>query len=114
MAAAAGIQPFVLDTPFKVGTVNTYLIEDDPMTPIDCRPSMATVLSRLEELLAARSYALADLQLVVVTHQHVDHTGLAGSSPPGPARNSPVWMRLHGSSRTGTDTRRPATTAPLS
>jgi glyoxylase-like metal-dependent hydrolase (beta-lactamase superfamily II) len=35
-------------------------------------------LSRLEELLAKRGHALADLELVLVTHEHLDHTGLAG------------------------------------
>lgn len=67
-----------LKTPFAVGTVNAYLIEDDPLTLIDCGPNTATGLVRLEELLAARGHALTDLGLVVVTHEHIDHTGLAG------------------------------------
>jgi glyoxylase-like metal-dependent hydrolase (beta-lactamase superfamily II) len=78
LAAAAGIYPLALDTPFAIGTVNTYLIEDDPLTLIDCGPNTATGLSQLEELLAARGHSLTDLELVVVTHEHIDHTGLAG------------------------------------
>jgi glyoxylase-like metal-dependent hydrolase (beta-lactamase superfamily II) len=78
-AAALGIHPLVLDTPFGVGTVNTYLLEDDPLTLIDCGPNTATELNRLEELLAARGHRLTQLELIVVTHQHVDHTGLAGT-----------------------------------
>lgn len=54
------------------------MIEDDPLTLVDCGPNTATGLSRLEELLAARGHALTDLELVVVTHEHIDHTGLAG------------------------------------
>jgi glyoxylase-like metal-dependent hydrolase (beta-lactamase superfamily II) len=78
-AAAAGIHPLVLDTPFGVGTVNTYLIEDDPLTLVDCGPNTATELSRLEELLAAHGHRLTDLEQIVVTHQHLDHAGLAGT-----------------------------------
>ena len=78
LAAEAGIHPLVLDTPFGVGTVNTYLIEDDPLTLVDCGPNTGTGLSRLEELLAERGHRLEDIELVVVTHQHIDHTGLAG------------------------------------
>jgi glyoxylase-like metal-dependent hydrolase (beta-lactamase superfamily II) len=78
-AAALGIFPLVLDTPFGVGTVNTYLIEDEPLTLIDCGPNTATELDRLEALLAARGHAITDLELIIVTHQHVDHMGLAGT-----------------------------------
>jgi glyoxylase-like metal-dependent hydrolase (beta-lactamase superfamily II) len=78
-AAAAGIHPLVLDTPFGVGTVNTYLIEDDPLTLIDCGPNTATGLNRLEELLAAHGHQITDLKQILVTHQHIDHTGLAGA-----------------------------------
>lgn len=78
-AAEAGIHPLVLPTPFGVGPVNTYLIEDDPLTLVDCGPNVATGLGLLERLLAARGHRLADLELVVVTHQHIDHTGLAAA-----------------------------------
>ncbi len=54
------------------------MIEDDPLTLVDCGPNTATGLSRLEELLAAHGHALTDLELVLVTHEHIDHTGLAG------------------------------------
>ncbi|MDW5593160.1 MBL fold metallo-hydrolase [Conexibacter stalactiti] len=76
-AADAGIHPLVLPTPFGVGPVNTYLVEDDPLTLVDCGPNVATGLGLLERLLAERGHTLADLELVVVTHQHIDHTGLA-------------------------------------
>ncbi len=77
-AATLGIYPLVLETPFGIGAVNTYLIEDDPLTLVDCGPNTATALSRLEELLAARGHKLKDLELVLVTHEHLDHAGLAG------------------------------------
>ncbi len=78
-AAAVGIFPLVLDTPFGVGSVNTYLIEDDPLTLVDCGPNTATELNRLEGLLRDRGHRLTDLEQIVVTHQHIDHTGLAST-----------------------------------
>jgi glyoxylase-like metal-dependent hydrolase (beta-lactamase superfamily II) len=78
MAAKAGIHRLAVPTPFAVGAVNAYLIEDEPLTLVDCGPNSATSLRDLEYLLAAHDYSLADLELVVVTHQHMDHMGLAG------------------------------------
>jgi glyoxylase-like metal-dependent hydrolase (beta-lactamase superfamily II) len=77
VTVAAGIFPLVLPTPFGVGPVNTYLIEDDPLTLVDCGPNSATALEVLEDELRARGHALSDLELVIVTHQHADHAGLA-------------------------------------
>jgi glyoxylase-like metal-dependent hydrolase (beta-lactamase superfamily II) len=68
----------VLETPFGIGAVNTYLIEDEPLTLVDCGPNTATGLGRLEQLLAGRGYALRDVELVLITHEHMDHAGLAG------------------------------------
>ena len=75
---AAGIHQMRVDTPFAVGTVNTYLIEDDPLTLVDCGPNTATALGQLERELAVVGYAVSDLELIFVTHQHLDHSGLAG------------------------------------
>src|SRR3954453_4174428 len=78
-SADAGIHPIVLPTPFAVGPVNTYLIEDEPLTLVDCGPNSGTNLVLLARLLRERGHELSDLGLVVVTHQHIDHCGLAGA-----------------------------------
>ncbi|MCW3038396.1 MAG: hypothetical protein JWM31_301 [Solirubrobacterales bacterium] len=77
VAEAAGIHRIVVPTPFGVGDVNCYLIEDDPLTLVDCGPNSATSLLALEAGLAARGHRLEDVGLLVVTHQHIDHMGLA-------------------------------------
>jgi glyoxylase-like metal-dependent hydrolase (beta-lactamase superfamily II) len=77
VASKAGIHRLAVPTPFAVGSVNAYLIEDKPPALVDCGPNSATALRDLERLLAEHEYALADLGLVVVTHQHMDHMGLA-------------------------------------
>jgi glyoxylase-like metal-dependent hydrolase (beta-lactamase superfamily II) len=76
-AAAEGIHRLAIPTPFAVGRVNAYLIEDDPLTLIDSGPNSAKALDELEQALAARGHAIEDLQLLVLTHQHIDHIGLA-------------------------------------
>jgi glyoxylase-like metal-dependent hydrolase (beta-lactamase superfamily II) len=78
-AAGAGVHAIVLATPFGVGPVNTYLVEDEPLTLVDCGPNSATNLVELERRLAEHGYRLRDIGLVVVTHQHMDHCGLAGA-----------------------------------
>jgi glyoxylase-like metal-dependent hydrolase (beta-lactamase superfamily II) len=77
VAAAAGIHRLPVPTPFAVGRVNCYLIEDDPLTLVDCGPNSGTALTVLEAALAAHGRKVADLQRIVLTHQHIDHTGLA-------------------------------------
>ena len=75
-AAGAGIQCLAIPTPFQVGTVNTYLIEDEPLTLLDSGPNSGTALDALEIALAARGHRIEDLELIVVSHQHMDHLGL--------------------------------------
>ncbi len=77
-AAEAGIHRLAIPTPFQVGRVNAYLIEDDPLTLVDSGPNSGKALDELEQALAAHGHAVEDLGLLVVTHQHIDHFGLAG------------------------------------
>ena len=76
-AAREGIHRLAVPTPFAVGRVNAYLIEDEPLTLIDSGPNSAKALDELEQALAAHGHAIEDLELLVVTHQHIDHFGLA-------------------------------------
>ena len=75
-AAEAGIHCLAIPTPFAVGRVNTYLIEDDPLTLVDSGPNSGKALDELEHALGALGHAIEDLELLVVTHQHMDHLGL--------------------------------------
>jgi glyoxylase-like metal-dependent hydrolase (beta-lactamase superfamily II) len=77
VAADAGIHRLAIPTPFQVGRVNAYLIEDSPLTLVDSGPNSAKAMDELEQALAARGHAVEDLELLVITHQHMDHFGLA-------------------------------------
>jgi glyoxylase-like metal-dependent hydrolase (beta-lactamase superfamily II) len=77
LAAEAGIHRLAIPTPFQVGRVNAYLIEDSPLTLIDSGPNSGKALDELEQALAARGHAIEDIELLVITHQHIDHFGLA-------------------------------------
>jgi glyoxylase-like metal-dependent hydrolase (beta-lactamase superfamily II) len=67
-----------IPTPFMVGRVNLYLIEDDPLTLVDTGPNSGKALDELEQALAARGHRIEDLERIVLTHQHIDHLGLVG------------------------------------
>jgi glyoxylase-like metal-dependent hydrolase (beta-lactamase superfamily II) len=65
-----------IPTPFAVGRVNCYLIEDDPLTLIDSGPNSATSLTAMETALARHGRSVEQIERIVVTHQHIDHIGL--------------------------------------
>ncbi len=75
-ATAAGIHRLAVPTPFAVGRVNAYLIEDDPLTLLDTGPNSGKALDELEQAMAARGHRVEDLGLILVSHQHMDHLGL--------------------------------------
>jgi len=77
-AAAAGIHRIAIPTPFAVGTVNVYLIEDEPLTLVDAGPNSATSFDALERGVETLGHALEEIELVILTHQHIDHLGLVG------------------------------------
>jgi glyoxylase-like metal-dependent hydrolase (beta-lactamase superfamily II) len=75
-AAEAGIHRLAIPTPFAVGRVNVYLIEDEPLTLVDAGPNSGTSFDELQRGIAGLGHSLEDIELVIVTHQHIDHLGL--------------------------------------
>ena len=73
---AAGYHCLSIPTPFAVGRVNCYLIEDDPLTLVDTGPNSGKALDELERALAEHGHRVEDLERIVITHQHIDHLGL--------------------------------------
>jgi glyoxylase-like metal-dependent hydrolase (beta-lactamase superfamily II) len=75
-ATAAGIHRLAIPTPFAVGRVNVYVIEDDPLTLVDTGPNSGTSFDELARGLHGLGHAMEDIELVILTHQHIDHLGL--------------------------------------
>jgi glyoxylase-like metal-dependent hydrolase (beta-lactamase superfamily II) len=78
VAAAAGVHRLSIPTPFAVGRVNCYLIDDEPLTLVDTGPNSGTSLDELTQGVAALGKSLEQIELIVITHQHIDHLGLVG------------------------------------
>jgi len=72
----AGIQTLRIPTPFQVGRVNCYLLADEPLTLIDAGPNSGKALDELEHQLGALGHRIEEIELVILTHQHIDHLGL--------------------------------------
>jgi len=76
LAREQGIHCLPIPTPFAVGRVNVYLIDDDPLTLVDAGPNSGIALDELERGMHALGRRVEDLGLIVVSHQHMDHLGL--------------------------------------
>ena len=62
-----------------LGSVNVWLLAGDPLTLVDTGPSNAKAEAALEEELAKHGYEVGDIELVLLTHHHLDQSGLAGA-----------------------------------
>lgn len=71
-----GIHRLAIPTPFAVGRVNLYLIDDEPLTLVDAGPNSGRSLDELEGQVRALGHELEDIGLILVSHQHIDHIGL--------------------------------------
>lgn len=71
------IVPLAIPTPFYVGDVNVYLINEDPLTLIDVGPKTDDAYRTLVEKLGRIGVRLSDIRRIVLTHAHEDHCGLA-------------------------------------
>ncbi len=71
------VHRIIVPTPFYVGPVNLYLIEEEPLTLIDAGPRDERSLEALRSGLARLGYRLSDIKRVIISHAHADHYGLA-------------------------------------
>jgi glyoxylase-like metal-dependent hydrolase (beta-lactamase superfamily II) len=78
MTVDGGIHCLPIPTPFAVGRVNCYLIDDDPLTLVDTGPNSGKALDQLERMLREHGRRIEELERIVITHQHLDHLGLVG------------------------------------
>lgn len=65
-------------TPFPVGPVNSFVLMGEPLALVDPGPRFPPARLALEQGLAQLGLGLADVELILITHPHVDHYGQAG------------------------------------
>jgi len=62
-----------------VGSVNAWLLPGDPVALIDTGPREERVLAALEAGLRREGLRVEDIELLLATHHHLDHVGLAAT-----------------------------------
>lgn len=71
------VHKLVVPTPFYVGPVNVYLLDDDPLTLLDVGPNTPEAWEALNLELKRVGREIGDIRRVVISHSHADHFGLA-------------------------------------
>jgi glyoxylase-like metal-dependent hydrolase (beta-lactamase superfamily II) len=62
-----------------VGSVNAWLLPGEPVTLIDTGPREERALAALEAGLRREGLEVEDIELLLATHHHLDHIGLAAT-----------------------------------
>jgi glyoxylase-like metal-dependent hydrolase (beta-lactamase superfamily II) len=72
--------PIAIPLPLAhVGSVNAWLLCGDPLTLIDTGPLEDAALAALEAGLRREGLRVEDIELLLATHHHLDHVGLAAT-----------------------------------
>jgi glyoxylase-like metal-dependent hydrolase (beta-lactamase superfamily II) len=77
IASLPCVHRITLPTPWEVGSVDTYLVEGDPLTLIDCGVASEDARSTLSAALEHLGYGFEDIRRIILTHYHRDHMGNA-------------------------------------
>lgn len=80
----------LIPTQLPVGPVNVYLLKGDETVLVDTGPHHDLALDRLEKGLKRRGVGMEDLDVILITHGHVDHYGQAGRI--AAASGAEVWV----------------------
>lgn len=65
-----------LPTPFIIGPVNVFLLKRDPITLVDTGVGNEECYAALASALGQHGLTVKDIEVVLLTHGHVDHIGL--------------------------------------
>jgi glyoxylase-like metal-dependent hydrolase (beta-lactamase superfamily II) len=57
--------------------VNLWVIRGDPLTLVDTGPATEEAFPALEQQLGEHGLSVEDIELILITHHHLDHSGLA-------------------------------------
>ena len=68
-----------IPTGLPLGNVNVYLVDEDPLTLVDTGPKLPEALEKLKDEFHRVGRRLEQIERIVITHMHEDHSGLAGT-----------------------------------
>jgi glyoxylase-like metal-dependent hydrolase (beta-lactamase superfamily II) len=78
----ASTDPSIVAIPLPlphIGSVNAWLLRGEPLTLLDSGPNSDEALAALETGLGHHGVRVQDVELVLATHHHLDHVGLAAA-----------------------------------
>lgn len=78
------IHQLTLPTPFAVGDVHSYLVKGDQLTLFDVGPKTEQAREAIVFQLKELGYRPEDIEQVVLTHHHPDHSGWTELFPNAP------------------------------
>lgn len=73
------VHQFHIPTSLYLGPVNVHLVDESPLTLIDTGPNLPEALEALRDNVHRVGRRLEDIERIVVTHLHEDHSGLAAT-----------------------------------
>ncbi|MCX7569772.1 MBL fold metallo-hydrolase [Tumebacillus sp. DT12] len=77
MTATKGVHGIAIPTPWLVGDVNVYVLQDgETVTLVDTGPQTPEAEAALSAGLAEIGLTVGDIDQILLTHFHVDHSGL--------------------------------------
>lgn len=88
-----GLIPLETPTPFIVGPVNVFVVRGEPLTLVDTGTCTPEAEAALHAKLAEHGLQFSDFQRILLTHHHVDHTGLCRRIVA--ASGAEVWGHPH-------------------
>jgi len=71
------VHRIIVPTPFYVGPVNVYFVQEDPLTLIDVGPRHDGSIQALRDGLSRVGHKLSEIKRIIISHAHSDHYGLA-------------------------------------
>lgn len=71
------IIPILIETPFAVGPVYSYLIKDEKIVLVDCGHHAESSFEKLKSALSEEGLQIWDIDEIWLTHGHPDHYGQA-------------------------------------
>lgn len=76
MKVSDNLYKISLPTPFGIGKVHTYLLIEDTITLFDAGVNTEEAWKSFNEQLSSFSLKMEDIDQIILTHHHPDHTGL--------------------------------------